>query len=304
MSTRLKGADVVIGVPGLPGPGSATNLTTTLAASSVTINSDTGTDATIPAADGTNAGLMLPASVVKLNGIAAGAEVNVNADWAATTGDAAILNVPATFPPSAHGHNQSSSHGSPDTDSAATALHHTLGVGANQAAAGNHTHTQAQSHDTPDTDSAPTALHHTLGTGANQAAPGNHRHPNQIAIIPMVADAVTWTNMPAAETEFGGLVAQYRTRYDLSIYTEIRLVAAIRVAGTAAAVLQSQYFDSATSAWVSFGPLVSLATVTSRSTAWEALPVAVRFDAFLRIVGRDGDGVADPVTGNIFIQVR
>ena len=41
---------------------------------------------------------------------------------------------------------------------------------------GNHTHTQAQSHGTPDTDSAPSALHHTLGTGANQAAAGNHSH--------------------------------------------------------------------------------------------------------------------------------
>ncbi len=36
---------------------------------------------------------------------------------------------------------QANTHESPDTDSGAAALHHTLGVGANQAAAGNHTHT-------------------------------------------------------------------------------------------------------------------------------------------------------------------
>jgi hypothetical protein len=35
---------------------------------------------------------------------------------------------------------------------------------------------QSNSHASPDTDSAPTALHHTLGTGANQAAAGNHAH--------------------------------------------------------------------------------------------------------------------------------
>ena len=35
---------------------------------------------------------------------------------------------------------QSSTHVSPDTDSSAAALHHTLGTGANQAAAGNHSH--------------------------------------------------------------------------------------------------------------------------------------------------------------------
>ena len=39
---------------------------------------------------------------------------------------------------------------------------------------------QARSHDTPDTDTAPTALHHTLGTGANNAAAGNHGHADNV----------------------------------------------------------------------------------------------------------------------------
>lgn len=47
--------------------------------------------------------------------------------------------------PTAHDHAgnklaQSNTHESPDTDTATTSLHHTLGAGANQAAAGNHTH--------------------------------------------------------------------------------------------------------------------------------------------------------------------
>ena len=40
----------------------------------------------------------------KLAGIQEGAEVNVNADWNATSGDAQILNKPSTFTPSAHTH--------------------------------------------------------------------------------------------------------------------------------------------------------------------------------------------------------
>lgn len=35
---------------------------------------------------------------------------------------------------------------------------------------------QANTHETPDTDSGLTSLHHTLGTGANQAAAGDHTH--------------------------------------------------------------------------------------------------------------------------------
>lgn len=43
-------------------------------------------------------------------------------------------------------------------------------------AAATHTHSQAQSHGTADTDTAQAAIHHTIGLGANQAAAGNHTH--------------------------------------------------------------------------------------------------------------------------------
>jgi len=71
-----------------------TNIGYTAAADKGTITSSTGTDATVPLADNTNAGLFTAAEKTKLTGIAAGAEVNVNADWNATSGDAQILNKP------------------------------------------------------------------------------------------------------------------------------------------------------------------------------------------------------------------
>ncbi|MEO5627488.1 MAG: hypothetical protein ABIQ89_01210 [Candidatus Saccharimonadales bacterium] len=57
------------------GGAGTTNLTTTAAPTTVTINSDTGTDAAIAAADVTNAGLFLPAEKTKLAGITTGADV-------------------------------------------------------------------------------------------------------------------------------------------------------------------------------------------------------------------------------------
>jgi hypothetical protein len=39
-----------------------------------------------------------------------------------------------------------------------------------------HTHVQTDSHNSPDTDIAPTSLHHTVGAGGNQAAAGDHIH--------------------------------------------------------------------------------------------------------------------------------
>jgi hypothetical protein len=53
-----------------------TNLSATAGDLSVTINSDTGTGAVIPAANGLNAGLLLPAEKTKLAGVADGATAN------------------------------------------------------------------------------------------------------------------------------------------------------------------------------------------------------------------------------------
>lgn len=106
-----------------------------------------------------------------------------------------IAGRPATYTPASHSHTQSQSHGSPDTDAALTSLHHTIGTGTYQAAAGKHAAqhksggvdpilladlggvlTQAKTHASPDTDATVTSLHHTIGAGANQAAAGNHTH--------------------------------------------------------------------------------------------------------------------------------
>jgi hypothetical protein len=74
-----------------------TDLTNTLANNSVSVNSSTGADTTIPAATASLAGVMTAADKNKLDGIATGAEVNVQANWteANTSSDAFILNKPA-----------------------------------------------------------------------------------------------------------------------------------------------------------------------------------------------------------------
>lgn len=67
-------------------------------------NHVTGGSDKIRDASASQDGLMTASQASKLDGIQPGAEVNVNADWNAFTGDAAILNKPASFPPSVHGH--------------------------------------------------------------------------------------------------------------------------------------------------------------------------------------------------------
>ena len=66
-----------------------TNLTYTSAATTGTVNSSTGTNATIPAATTALAGLLTGANKTKLDGIAAGAQVNVATNLGITAGTTA-----------------------------------------------------------------------------------------------------------------------------------------------------------------------------------------------------------------------
>lgn len=66
----------VWGAASSSGGGGATNLSTSRTSTAVTISSDTGTDATIPAASDTQAGVLTAAMKSKLDGIEAGAQVN------------------------------------------------------------------------------------------------------------------------------------------------------------------------------------------------------------------------------------
>ena len=74
-----------------------TNISISTTTSSVDVNSSDGSDGTITEATSTEAGVMTSAMHDKLDGIAAGAEVNVNADWNSSSGDSQILNKPTLF---------------------------------------------------------------------------------------------------------------------------------------------------------------------------------------------------------------
>jgi hypothetical protein len=76
-----------------------TNLGYVAAPTNGTVTSDTGTYATLTLADVTNAGLMSPSHWGKLEGIAAGANVNVQVDWNEASGisDAYIQNKPTAL---------------------------------------------------------------------------------------------------------------------------------------------------------------------------------------------------------------
>lgn len=102
----------------------------------------TGGGDTISSATTDAAGLMAAADKTKLDGIATGAEVNVNADWNSGSGDSQILNKPSSMTPASHGNEAHSS--TFITSSGVTYdnlnANGDVGTGSDQVAVGNHTH--------------------------------------------------------------------------------------------------------------------------------------------------------------------
>lgn len=88
------GATKKVKVSQLISSGGQTNLSYLPDPANGVIDNDNGTSATIPLSTSTDAGLFSPAEKTKLEGIETGAQVNVNADWNAISGDAQILNKP------------------------------------------------------------------------------------------------------------------------------------------------------------------------------------------------------------------
>lgn len=86
----LRGEKGDKGDPGDAGSGSGANLSYTASPTGGTVTSDTGTDATLPLADGTNAGLMAPAQHSKLAGLPSSADAagTASAAMSAHTGAA------------------------------------------------------------------------------------------------------------------------------------------------------------------------------------------------------------------------
>ena len=117
--------------------------------------------------------------------------------------------------------------------------------------------------------------------------------------------ATTWTNMPAALTAFLAVTTQ-NTQFDMSAFTQARLVAQIQVAGSGSAKLRVQHGDGFTWDYLdgSSEPSLDISSAGLKVSSWVTLESAARADRILRLVGIDGDGAADPDFGLIVVQFR
>lgn len=123
--------------------------------------------------------------------------------------------------------------------------------------------------------------------------------PNNYLIAPTNN---VWNNMPTALTEVFGNQFR-RVQINLSNADAVRLTANITTQGAINAVLFAQYsLDQ--SNWNVLTSNLNLNPIGFKTTSWEAIPSGARGDVYVRMVGQNGDGTADPVICQLAIQVR
>jgi hypothetical protein len=115
-----------------------------------------------------------------------------------------------------------------------------------------------------------------------------------------------WTNQPAALTElFGNTIG--RNKADFSASAQVRLLCDVAQAGAATAAIRVQYSTDQAS-WNYLdggtGPSVNINTTGLKVSSWVNLAAGAKADVFLRAVGVNGDGTADPGFSNIILQVK
>lgn len=142
----------------------------------------------------------------------------------------------------------------------------------------------------------------------------NDVHPSPPFVVTLLAQhgGVTWTNMPAALTEWNGST-RTRTKIDLTHVNLVRLTAAVATPGVAGAEVRVQhstdqvnwsYLDGSSGATALDGPGIDIGVDNCSASTWRALTAGAKADVFVRLVGINGNGAADPVVGLITLQLN
>lgn len=137
--------------------------------------------------------------------------------------------------------------------------------------------------------------------------------PASICCVPLVADsaATTLTNMAAA-LNFFNASHRYAGKVDLTNFTQVRLIVNKQgTAGAAASKIILRYrtaFDATAANWVDIGTSEVNCAINVQNavvvSAWVNLAALAKADVFICPLMSGGDGVLDPIVGNILAQFK
>jgi len=118
--------------------------------------------------------------------------------------------------------------------------------------------------------------------------------------------AVEWKAQPSALTEFLGAM-RHRLKFDLSKFSQARLLVNVTAAGYTNAKTRVQYSTTGLTWYYLDGlasPSVGINTTGLKVSTWVDLCDGAKADVYLRLVGINGDGIVNPAFGLIAVQVK
>lgn len=123
--------------------------------------------------------------------------------------------------------------------------------------------------------------------------------------VPFITQWTKWTDMPSAlSQDIDG--TQRRAWLDLTTYTQARIVVNRNAAGATNAELRGQYWNN--SAWTYLdgvdGPKINIAATGHTKSAWVNLAAEAKADWEIRVVGINGDAVADPIFNSLALAFK
>lgn len=131
--------------------------------------------------------------------------------------------------------------------------------------------------------------------------------PGQTITILAQGATLQWMNQPITLTEFIA-ATRHRTKIDLSGYNQARLTVVTAVTGAVNAFVFAQYSTNQ-SDWRAldgvFGPSNNICTPIGLKVGnWVNIETEAQQDVYIRLVGINGNGKADPSFGLITLQVK
>jgi hypothetical protein len=134
----------------------------------------------------------------------------------------------------------------------------------------------------------------------------NHNAPPFVLALNAHSTSATFTDMPSALTE--PFSTRLRLPIDLTYVEQVRLTARVMTPGATGAKLRIQYSTDSGVTWnyldgVS-GPSITIDAIGVIASSWVTLASGAKADVWLRLVGLDGDGAADPAWGLMTLQMK
>lgn len=129
---------------------------------------------------------------------------------------------------------------------------------------------------------------------------------NTYLAVPFISGTVTLTNMSLADTELPAV--NYRIKLDLTGFTQFRATARVQTQGSANSDIRFQgSLDNSSFGNLdgSAGPEIAMFGTGEKDTGWQSLSATYRAnDVRIRMMGKDGDGAADPVLRQVTLHFK